>query len=41
MNIGILPASVAEKSVIKQMMELYLYDLAEFSGADIRLSKNE
>ena len=35
MKIEILPASISEKSVIKQMMELYLYDLSEFFNVDL------
>ncbi|MEM8673915.1 MAG: GNAT family N-acetyltransferase [Cyanobacteria bacterium P01_G01_bin.67] len=35
MNIEITSASVTDKPVIKQMMELYLYDLSEFTKADI------
>ena len=35
MNIQILPAPISEKAVIRQMMELYLYDLSEFCGTDL------
>ena len=35
MNIEIISAKVFNKSFIRQMMELYLYDLSEFVKADI------
>ena len=35
MNIEVLAASVADKPVVQQMMELYLYDLSEFLNIDL------
>jgi predicted acetyltransferase len=35
MNVEILPAQLADKSIIQQMMELYRYDLSEFEGTDL------
>ncbi|MEM7591897.1 MAG: GNAT family N-acetyltransferase [Cyanobacteria bacterium P01_A01_bin.83] len=35
MNIEITSASVTDKSVIRQMMELYQYDFSEFTKADL------
>lgn len=35
MNIKVLPASIADKQLIQQMMELYRHDLSEFEGTDL------
>ncbi|MEO0836581.1 MAG: GNAT family N-acetyltransferase [Cyanobacteria bacterium J06642_3] len=35
MNVEITSASVTDKSVIKQIMELYQYDFSEFTKADL------
>ena len=36
MEVQIEPVCIGQKSVLRQMMELYLYDFSEFSHADIR-----
>ena len=35
MNIEVVPASVDDKPVLRQMMELYLYDFSEFADTDL------
>jgi predicted acetyltransferase len=35
MNVEILPAKIADKSIIQQIMELYRYDLSESEGTDL------
>ena len=35
MNIQVSPATVAERPVLRQLMELYQYDFSEFDGADV------
>jgi predicted acetyltransferase len=34
-NIEINPATVIERPILQQLMELYLYDFSEFDGADL------
>ena len=36
MEVQIEPVCIGQKSVLRQMMELYLYDFSEFSHADIK-----
>jgi len=35
MNILVTPATVSERPVLRQLMELYQYDFSEFDGSDI------
>jgi predicted acetyltransferase len=35
MNVEILPAQIADKSIVRQMMELFRYDLSESEGTDL------
>ena len=35
MNIQVSPASVVERPVLRQLLELYQYDFSEFDGSDI------
>ena len=35
MRIEILPSSIEDKPLIRQMMEFYFYDFSEFNGADL------
>ena len=35
MNLEIISASIFDKPILRQMMELYLYDLSEFTNTDI------
>ncbi|MEM5773824.1 MAG: GNAT family N-acetyltransferase [Anaerolineaceae bacterium] len=35
MNFEINPASLQDKAVLRQLMELYAYDFSEFDGADV------
>ncbi|MEM7760075.1 MAG: GNAT family N-acetyltransferase [Cyanobacteria bacterium P01_A01_bin.40] len=35
MSVEIISASISDKPIIRQMMELYLYDFSEFTKADI------
>ena len=35
LNIYVSPATVAERPILRHLMELYLYDFSEFDGADI------
>jgi predicted acetyltransferase len=35
MDVAILPASLEDKSLVRRMMELYLYDFSEFDQADL------
>ena len=34
-NIEVSPATVAERPILRQLMELYQYDFSEFAGADL------
>jgi len=35
MNIEIIPVDMAQRSVLRQLMELYDYDFSEFTGEDV------
>src|SRR4030042_483489 len=35
LNINVSPATVAERPILRHLMELYLYDFSEVDGADI------
>jgi predicted acetyltransferase len=35
MNIEVRPASIEDKSILRNLMELYNYDFSEFDGADV------
>jgi predicted acetyltransferase len=35
LNIEVNPATVAERPILRHLMELYLYDFSEFDGADL------
>jgi predicted acetyltransferase len=35
MNIEVLPASIEDKSILRNLMELYNYDFSEFDGAEV------
>ena len=35
MNIEVVAASIADRPVLRQMMELYLYDFSRFADTDL------
>jgi hypothetical protein len=35
MNIEVAPATIAERPILRHLMELYQYDFSEFDGADL------
>ena len=35
LNIDVSPAAVAERPILRHLMELYLYDFSEVDGADV------